>query len=234
MRKNRGKEGSDIRLFGTAAMQQKIAAATIDLSYLLERGYGIRAACELVGNRYRLNIRQQQALKGMSTAASKVNARKQKQQTKDSLQGQTIFIDAFNVIILMESLLSEAFLFKGMDGCYRDLSSIHGTYKRVNQTEKAIAMLTHFFKEQQVAKVIWVFDKPVSNSGRMKDYVLELGEQNNIAFDAVLENNADKYLIQVEDIVISSDAWILDECNQWFNLLEVFVPKGYQYLVKAR
>lgn len=59
MPKNRGKEGSDDRLFGQEFMQRKIKEAVFDMSFLLERGYGEASSCELAGNRYKLNKRQQ-------------------------------------------------------------------------------------------------------------------------------------------------------------------------------
>jgi len=55
--RNRGKEGSDDKLFGTSKMQQQIKEALQDMSYLLSRDYAEKSAVQLVGNRYRLNVR---------------------------------------------------------------------------------------------------------------------------------------------------------------------------------
>lgn len=57
--KNRGKEASDDALFGTEKMQSKLKEAITDMHYFLSRGYGEKSTLALVGNRYRLNARQQ-------------------------------------------------------------------------------------------------------------------------------------------------------------------------------
>lgn len=231
MPKNRGKEGSDDKLFGQTFMQRKMKEAVADMSFLLERGYGEASSCELVGHRYKLNKRQQQAIKGMAAGTTAVANRKAKQLTKEKLKEKEIIIDGFNLIILLESMLSQAYLFEGKDGAFRDLSSLHGTYKSVNQTEEAIQMVGIFLTVQEVTKVIWVFDKPVSNSGRMKTKLLELAATHNYNWEVLLENNPDKLIANSTAIAITSDAWILDRVNTWFNFMAAVTPNEYKYLV---
>ncbi len=231
MPKNRGKEGRDDYLFGEAFMQRKIKEAVTDMSFLLERGYGETSSCELVGNRYKLNKRQQQAIKGMSAGVTKVINRRNTEIDTSSLQGKTLIIDGFNQIILLESILSEAYIFKGKDGVYRDLSSVYGTYKSVDQTEEAITIFADFFKKHKVVKVIWVFDKPVSNSGRMKTKLLEFAKKNNCNWEVILENNPDKVIPKSNHVVITSDAWILDRVDSWCNIINDLIPTNFSSLV---
>lgn len=132
MAKNRGKVGRDDYLFGEVFMQRKIKEAVFDMSFLLERGYGESSSCELVGNRYKLNKRQQQAIKGMAASKTAVVNRLNTKVTVEVLEGTTLIIDGFNQLILLESILSEAYIFKGRDGAYRDLSNLYGTYKSVS------------------------------------------------------------------------------------------------------
>jgi len=216
--RNRGKEGSDDKLFGTLKIQECIKEALEDMSYLLSRGYAEKSAVQLVGNRYRLNVRQQKAIQGMSASVTQVEQRKLSELSVKQLAGQEIMIDGFNLLIVLESALSGAYLFKGMDNCYRDLSGVHGSYKRVQQTEKGLLLIGNLLKESQTGKVTWVFDKPVSNSGRLKTIVRELAEAHEFNWDVILDNNPDKLLAESENIAISSDAWILDRAKRWFNL----------------
>ncbi len=231
MPKNRGKQGRDDYLFGEAFMQRKIKEAVADMSFLLERGYGESSSCELVGNRYKLNKRQQQAIKGMAASNTAVVNRKSKQIHQKELEESTLIIDGFNLIILLESILSNAYVFKGKDGAYRDLSNIHGTYKSVTQTPEAIELLALFFKKNKVSKVIWVFDEPVSNSGRMKSKLNTFSEENNCNWEVVLENNPDKLIAKSKHIAITSDAWILDSVSSWYNVIDDLIPENYQYLL---
>lgn len=217
--RNRGKNTGDENLFGSEKQISKLKMAVQDMQYLLTRGYAEKASSELVGNKFRMKTRQIQALRGASASDMQIHDRKLKQLDSSDLKGRIIYLDGFNVLILLESLLSGAYIFEGADGCFRDLSGVHGTYKRVNQTQRAIELVSLFFHKSQAQKLIWVFDKPVSNSGRIKEIILDFAGENNLNWNAELEYSPDKFLAESSEIVISSDAWILDHCKEWFNLI---------------
>jgi len=213
--RNRGKNSNDHSLFGSDKVQQKLKEAVTDMHYLLSRGYAEKSSLQLVGNRHRLNVRQQQAVLGMSASQQSLEQRKATELHFEAINSDTLIVDGFNLLIILESALSGAYVFKGLDDSYRDLSGVHGTYKRVQQTQQALVLVGNLLKNN---KVIWVFDKPVSNSGRLKTLLRELAEQKGYHWDIILENNPDKYLAESDDIVVSSDAWILDRASRWFNL----------------
>ncbi|WP_167510755.1 DUF434 domain-containing protein [Chryseobacterium sediminis] len=217
--RNRGKNTGDDTLFGSEKQISKLKLGVEDMRYLLTREYPEKAASELVGNRYRLKTRQIQALRGASASDSQLYNRGLKHVETSDLKGKTVYLDGFNVLILLESLLSEAYIFEGLDGCFRDLSGVHGTYKRVNQTLRAVELVAAFYRKNQLNKLVWIFDKPVSNSGRIKQIILEFAEQHQLNWEGDLQYNPDKFLAESSEIVISSDAWILDHCKEWFNLI---------------
>jgi len=214
--RNRGKQANDDKLFGTPKMQSKIRDAVQDMSFLLGRGYAEKSSLQLVGNRYKLNARQQKAVLGMSASAQQLAERRQKQ--VHNLRDGRVLIDGFNLIIILESALSGAYLFKGLDGCYRDVSSVHGTYKRVRQTEEVLTLIGDSLQTLGAKDTFWYLDSPVSNSGRLKVMMLELAEKNDYNWNVELVFNPDKVLAGSNEIAISSDGWILDETTQWFNL----------------
>lgn len=216
--KNRGKEGRDDLLFGAPKMEEKLKEAVTDMCYLLSRGYAQKSSLQLVGNRYRLNARQQQAVQGMSASKQQIEQRESTCVTLEALKNKDVIIDGFNLIIILESALSQAYIFKGLDKCYRDLSSVYGTYKRVQQTEQALLLICSILKQAEVKSVLWVLDKPVSNSGRLKTKLRELAEQEDYNWDIILENNPDKYIAESDKVVVSSDAWVLDRAIIWCNL----------------
>ncbi|WP_164723329.1 DUF434 domain-containing protein [Chryseobacterium aureum] len=223
--RNRGKNTGDDTLFGSEKQTGKLKLAVEDMHYLLSRAYPEKAASDLVGNRYRLKTRQIQALRGASASAAQLQNRQQKQVEASSLQGKTVYLDGFNVLILLESLLSEAYIFEGLDGCIRDLSGVHGTYKRVNQTLRAVELVASFYRKNQIQKLVWIFDKPVSNSGRIKQIILEFAEEHQLNWEGDLQYNPDKFLAESSELVISSDAWILDHCKEWFNLIGYLITE---------
>ncbi len=223
--RNRGKNTGDDPLFGSERQIEKLKSAVQDMQYLLGRDYAEKASAELVGNRYKLKTRQIQSVRGASTSTIQIQYRKSKQLNVSDLENNIVYLDGFNVLILLESLLSEAYIFEGVDGCFRDLSEVHGTYKRVNQTLSAIELIAKFDQNTTVEKIVWIFDKPVSNSGRIKQMILDFALENNLNWEIGLEFNPDKFLVENAEIVVSSDAWILDNCKKWFNLIQYLIEE---------
>jgi len=223
--RNRGKVASDDRLFGNASMQQKLKEAAKDMCYLLSRGFAEKSSLQLVGNRYRLNVRQQKALRGMSASKQQIYLRREKTLQSSELKDKTIIIDGFNLLILLESMLSGAYVFKGLDGYFRDVSGVHGSYKKVQKTEEALLLIGNELKDLGVTSVTWFFDAPVSNSGRLKTRIKEMAEEHKYTWEINLVNNPDKVLADSNYIVISSDAWILDRAVHNFNLAAYIIKK---------
>ena len=222
--RNRGKHHNDDKLFNQK-WRPILKEAVIDLSYLLTKGYGINSALQLVGNRYRLNTRQQKALMRLSANRTKLAQRQAKAVSSTLLQGRTVQIDGFNLLILLESALSGAYIFKCLDQTYRDISSVHGSYKRVTKSEEAIILVGQTLADLAVAKVQWLLDAPVSNSGRLKTKLLKIATIHNFPWEVQLVNNPDADLVISQEIVITSDAWILDGCQAWFNLGAYLIDK---------
>lgn len=227
--RNRGKEGRDDILFGTEKMRLRIIEACKDMNYLLSRGFAEKSSVQLVGNRYRLNARQQQVLQGMSASQEQIKHRLTTEVQEHNLKGETVIIDGFNLLIILESALSGAYVFKGLDDCYRDIAGVHGTYKRVNQTQEVINRIGDYLKQQGVKQVVWILDKPVSNSGRLKGILYEMAEEHGYTWEVILDNNPDKVVAESEHIGVSSDAWVLDRLGRWYNLartlIEAFKPE---------
>lgn len=224
-KRNRGKNSGDDKLFGTPAMQTRLQEALSDMYYLLSRGYAERSSLALVGNRYRLNARQQQALLGMSASEEQITQRKKRSVAYADLRNQQVAIDGFNLLIVLESLFSNAYIFKGSDGFYRDLSSVHGSYKRVQQTTHAIETICAFYEESGISWLHWYFDKPVSNSGRLKQLLEHTATERNYNWEISLVFNPDKEIAASGMIAVTSDAWILDHASRNFNVMEHLVRK---------
>lgn len=209
---------TDNLLFGQQQEQHKILLALEDLYYLLSRNYPLKASLALAGNRYQLVKRQLQALQGMACSEEEIRKRKEKEVQPAAIKDQTIFLDGFNILILVETALSGGFVFEGLDGCYRDISSVHGNYRTVENTEEALITIGTTLQQLQLRKVIWVFDAPVSNSGKLKATCYEIAGKHHFPWEIRLENDPDKYLIANKELLCSSDAWVLNECKSWFNL----------------
>lgn len=215
--RNRGKQSSDDKDFAVK-WHPIFTEAINDLCFLLTRGYAENSALQIVGNRYKLNKRQRNAVLRVSTGNHEIENRNKSVCNPKNLKNKVVEIDGFNLLILLESALSGAFIFKGRDGLYRDISSVHGSYKRVLKTESAILLVGKLLEGLEVQSVKWYLDQPVSNSGRLKTKLLEVSESYGYNWEVELVFDPDKVLVKSKNIVVSSDGWILDHVEKWFNL----------------
>jgi hypothetical protein len=66
--------------------------------------------------------------------------------------------------------------------------------------------------------VLWLFDKPVSNSGRLAEMVQDLAKAHCWNWQPELIENPDQVILGGDKIAITSDSAILDGEVQWVNL----------------
>lgn len=207
---------------------EKLHKAGHDLYYLLNQGYNIKSASVFVGNHYLLSERQRLALTRAISSEHNIQIRRDKE-VKENLEGNIVNIDGFNTIITLEVALSDSVLLKCMDGTIRDLAGLRGTYRLIDKTQLAIIMIGEMLEKNKVGKANIYLDAPVSNSGRLKERILEL--LNGFSFDVQVENinNVDA-ILETLDNVITTDAIILDKCKSWINLNKKIIESNiYNY-----
>lgn len=216
----RGYHEEDEQLFGPEACTA-LSACAKDIVYLLNRGYPYKTVLAFTGNRYRLTERQRTALMRMCASAQHLRIRRKKQLSSLE-EGCTVHIDAFNAVVLMETALSKSMILKGIDGCYRDLSGLAGTYAIIQNTDPAIDCILQKLLQHKVGLAVFWVDMPVSNSGRLKTHIAEEAERLGIPIDIRMVKDADAELKQL-DHVISGDSEVITECISWYNLYEELV-----------
>lgn len=228
-RQHRGQNPRDAELFAADELPNLRQAVT-DYSWLLTRQYPEKSALKLVGDRFRLKARQRFAVQRCGCADQVAELIQANAVAASQLDGQLVLIDGFNLLILIESALSGGFLLKGRDGCFRDLASVHSTYRQVVETQEAIKLIGNHLQILNAKYCIWYLDRPVSNSGRLRSLLLEIAEQQQWNWEVELEYNPDKVLQEAAGIVVSSDNIILQNVERWFNLpnhiLENAVPEA--------
>jgi len=154
--------------------------------------------------------------RGLCTDES-LKIKKEKEFSFNELKNNILYIDGFNQIITLEVLLSKGTVFKGRDGCVRDLAGLRGNYSIIDETEKAIRIIAGFSNNSGVSSVIIYLDSPVSNSGKLKNLIMEQQVKFDIPVSVELMHNPDVSLYD-KSVVISSDGIILEHCAHWFNL----------------
>ncbi|WP_462317596.1 DUF434 domain-containing protein [Marinilabilia sp.] len=217
-RKHRGPGPKDAGLFAQDQIQL-LSRAAYDYCWLLDNEYTPKAALKLVGDHFKLKERQRKALDRCCQPQSLINVIQNREIPEpESLKDQPIVIDGFNLLIILEAGLGGAPVFKGRDGLIRDISGLHGSYRKISETPEAISLVASFVKKFSTGSVLWVFDKPVSNSGRLAHLVQQIGKETQVNWETELCDQADSRIANSEHIVVSSDSQILARCTRWFNL----------------
>ena len=216
-RVHRGQHPADEKLFARPWIPD-IRRAVADYSLLLSKGYAEKSSLKLVGDRFTLTERQRLAVMRSACSDEQRASRKSRQLEISKIAGQVIAIDGYNVLITIEAAMSGGLIFRGRDGCCRDLASIHGTYRKVSETQPAIELIGGFLQQTGISEALWLLDSPVSNSGRLKTLLRELAEKSNWKWEIDLVTSPDAVLIKGEKIVASSDSVVLDKCGRWVDL----------------
>jgi hypothetical protein len=216
-RTHRGPHPRDAELFAPrchAALRQ----ATADLSWLLSREYADVAALKLVGDRYRLRQRQRTAVMRCACSDRALARRREHQVATSDLRGQPLWIDGYNCLTSIEAALAGGVILAARDGTYRDLASVHGTYRKVIETVPALEGFGRLLADWGAAPCVWYLDRPVSNSGRLKAVILQAAADHGWDWDVLLVADPDPLLAAAEQIVATADSVILDRCRRWVNL----------------
>jgi hypothetical protein len=223
-RTHRGPHPADAKLFAESKISD-LRSALADFSLLLTKDYAEKSTLKLVGDRFSLTERQRLAIMRSACSDQQLTSRKQREVKFTELGGQPIVIDGYNVLITIEAAMSGACVFKGRDGCFRDLASIHGTYRKVTETIPAVQLIGKFLKEHNVDNCLWLLDSPVSNSGRLKTLIGELARKNKWDWEIELLPSPDAKLIKTDLTAVSSDSVVLDGCKSWVNLARAIIEE---------
>ena len=221
MNAKRGYVPKDERNFSPTALET-MKKTSRHVCYLLDEGYDLKQASTFIGNHFSLSERQRLAIVRSVASVGQLQNRKEKEKT--SLDGAEVWIDGFNTVISLEVMFSSSLLFACMDGTIRDLAALRGTYKIIPETEPAVRMLLDSLQEMKVKSAHILLDEPVSNSGRLKTLIADVGEGCPFDLDIQILKAVDSTLWGKEN-VITSDSIILDHCISWFNLMKPCAEK---------
>ncbi len=224
-RRHRGPHPEDHRLFRAAALPV-LRDAVSDLAWLETRGYAEKSALQIVGNRYQLTERQRSAVLRCACSDGARRLRRQREITNDTdVDGARVEVDGYNLLITIESALSGGVVLVGRDGCYRDLASLHGNYRAVEETRPAIESVAAVLEELSPDAVTWYLDAPVSNSGRLAGVIRDLARDGGWPWEVHLVPDPDRTLVASHEVVVSADSAILDGCERWLDLARLVVTR---------
>ena len=228
-RHHRGPHPDDAVLFAPK-MLPTLRSAMSDLSWLASRGYASNSALKIVGDRYQLRERQRIAVSRCSCSDEARDRRRRSQVELDELAGQCLFIDGYNLLTTVEAALAGGVILHARDGAYRDMASVHGTWRKVEETVPAAELIGEFLSESRVTSAIWHLDRPVSNSGRLKTILEQIAHSHGWPWEIRLVADPDKILVMTDQLVATADSGVLDECGRWGNVargvIDAKVPRA--------
>jgi len=226
-RQHRGPHPHDRQLFDTPVVP-RLQAAVHDLSWLLSRGYAVVSSTKLVGDRYQLDARQRLAVARCACSDQQLARRRARQVSAQAVQGSELWLDGYNVLTTIEAAISGGVILAARDGCFRDMASMHGSYRNVQETLPALTMLGEQLQLRGVRRCHGLLDEPVSNSGRLRGMIEQLAELRGWNVEVQLVHNPDAALIAVDAVVASADSQVIDGCRRWFNLARDTVESRVQ------
>src|SRR5947209_11128426 len=125
------------------------------------------------------------------------------------------------------SLFPYTTLFRSLcrDGCLRDLSSVHGSYRAVEETERAVTLAGEVLDNLGARAALWLLDSPVSNSGRLAERVRRIAAERGWPWTVEVEFNPDRRIVSSDRVAVTSDSNILDGVARWLNLGRLAVER---------
>jgi hypothetical protein len=221
-RAHRGAHPDDPTIFGPDAVPA-LRGAVGDLSWLLSRGYASPSALKVVGDRYNLTARQRTAVMRCACTDEAAAGRAGTRVPPEAVRGGTLRLDGYNVLTTVEAALAGGVVLRGRDGSLRDVASMHGTWRRVEETHRAVELIGEVAADDLgAAWLAWLLDSPVSNSGRLKALLQATAAARGWGWAVQLVPDPDAVLADPAGaglgIVATADSVILDRCRRWFPL----------------
>jgi hypothetical protein len=197
---------------------KELQKAGEDFRYLLNRGYPRKAALELVGNRYQLFSDQRHLLHRGIFSDRDSKLRRRKKISIKKIEGEDLAIDGYNVIITIEAGLSGRPLILGDDGFIRDISGLSSNFRKTQKTEEAIGLILDVIKKAKPRRTLFLFDAPMSKSGKLAQEVRDRLRKENLSGDALAVKVPERRMIGFSGTIASSDTAIIDQSKKVVDL----------------
>lgn len=184
-----------------------------DYSYLLNRAYPRKATLKIIGDRYLLNTFQRILLNRGIFPDEAAKARIAR--TTGRITGEELYIDTYNILLILSNYLLGRIVFIGNDRFVRDAGEVFGKPHRDPVFDRSIGLLAGYLEKNRPSRVEFLIDRPVSYSAELAGKLREILTKMELSGDASLERNPDAVLIRLEKgIVATSDSDVLNQTTQ--------------------
>lgn len=200
--------------------------AICDLRYLLERGYRRSTAVKVVGDRYRLTKEERNLLLRCVYPRAEAEMHRGKLVAAREVEGQSLAVDGYNVLITVESWLRKKPCIACDDGFVRDVSGVYGKHRFTQGiTDIALERIFQALGELSPARVSFIFDSMVSFSGKLCSYINAKAGDFGISVEARTSRSPDAELLTSgASVVCTSDMAVIARASRVFDLAGYVIP----------
>lgn len=187
-----------------------LKAAARDVRYLVDRGYPKESAIRFVSDHHRLPEEQRFVLTRVVVASDTAKARRDKIQPWKALHGRALFIDGYNVLISVESLLGGKPVYLCDDGILRDIQGIFRSYRPSDLTAPALDAIFDLLACACPAVTEVLLDQQISMSGRLAVLIRRAMAEHDVLGMVRTAQDVDRQLKEMKGVIATGDGTIID------------------------
>lgn len=199
-------------------LRKELSDAAEDLRYLLSRDYNREGSVSFVGDKYQLDRAQRLMLYRAVYDSKTAEEHVRKKLKIDAVTNKALGVDGYNVVITVESMLTNKLLILCDDGFVRDVSAVHGSHKPASLTEDALKTILSLLAEHKPSRIGFFYDSQISHSGDLASMTRRLLKDHAISGKAEAVKKADTSALEYGEIVASSDAVLIEKSKKMVDL----------------
>lgn len=176
----------------------------------MDRGYPKESAIRFVSDHHRLPQEKRFVLTRVVVASDTAKARKDKIQPMEGLHGKALFVDGYNVLISVESLLGGKPTYLCNDGFLRDVQGIFRSYRPSELTAPALNAIFDLLASMHPEVTEVLLDQQISMSGRLAVLIRRSIAEHDVPGMVRTAKDVDRQLKRSEGLIATGDGNIID------------------------
>ena len=209
-------------------LKNKLREPAADIRYLLYRGYRRKGAIRFVSNHYRLAEEERHILTRLIFDPETAARRSNKRLACSRLKGCDIFIDGYNVLITMESVLHNETVWFADDGFLRDTRGIFKNHTNTATTYQAVDEMLTTLSVLAINSATILLDSQMSNSGKLAQFIRKRAAKCPFKTAVTTSKNVDFDLKQVgyRGVIATADSVIVDAVERAADLTACWMEQN--------
>ncbi|VVB62947.1 Uncharacterised protein [uncultured archaeon] len=176
----------------------------------MDRGYPKESAIRFVSDHHRLLEEQRFMLTRVVFASDTAEKRRDRILPLEALHGRALFIDGYNVLISVESLLGGKPVYLCDDGFLRDIQGIFRSYRPSDLTAPALDAIFDLLARACPAVTEVLLDQQISMSGRLAVMTRMAMAEHDVPGMVRTAQDVDRQLKKMKGVIATGDGAILD------------------------